>query len=389
MSVIQLILDDDIIEDYTASFSEHYVIINNCIGMLDNTPDDEDIINEVFRSLHTIKGNADMCQLDTITQFTHALEDIVAEIRDGNIEYQPLIGEIILLSLDKTKEFSKNIFNNTPVDKNQVENICDELNRIKLQPDQIQSIAKNVVNLISGHIVDKKNTHIVAADANSQIGGIFVDSPPAQQKAVDIMPCPYSKQEIDDNALDFLRGLKAWSVLMEQKIPYWKGRLERTLPMVTAINKQLDSPVDYVQLEAALYVHDVSFAFLSNHLLQKESKFDSIDLKEMQQHPQLSANLLKHVAGWENAAKIVLQHHEKWDGSGYPNRLKQNEIHPGAQIISIIDTFESMTSLRADRHFKRSVLRAVTEINNCAGSQFNPDIVLVFNTIIKEKLKQR
>ena len=388
MSAIQLTLDDAIIEDYTTSFSEHYGIVNNCIGMMDKTPDDEDVINEIFRSLHTIKGNADMCQLDAITHFTHDLEDVVTEIRDGNLAYKPLIGEIILLCLDKTKEVSQHIFEGDDFDKVQLEEISQQLKKIPQHETEVDSIAKTIVQLISGHIVDKRNEHIVENDDSVTNASLFIDTPPAK-KVVDILPCPYTQQNVNENALDFLRGLKAWSVLMEQKIPYWRGRLERTLPMASAINQHLDSPVDSLQLEAAVYVHDVSFAFLSNHLLQKESRFDSIDTKEMQQHPLLSSNLLKHVQGWETAAQIVLQHHERWDGEGYPNRLKSHEIHVGAQIVAIIDCYESMTSLRPDRHYKRSILRAITEINNCAGSQFNPEIVLVFNTIIKEKMKQR
>jgi len=398
MSVIQLTLDDVIIEDYTTSFNEHYAIINNCIGMLNSSPNDEDIINEVFRSLHTIKGNADMCQFSVITKFSHVLEDVVAEIRDGNLEYQSLIGEVLLLCLDKAKEIGECIFSSYPVNQALIDDIEQELKKISQQSDELKNIAKNIVRLISGHIVDNSNNSVVDQDYGGN-KSMFVnengaaseqpESTAIPRNAVDMLPCPYAKDSaISDTEFDFLRGLKAWCCLMERKIPYWFGRLERTLPLVMAMYSQIDAAIDQIQLEAALYVHDVSFAFLSNHLLHKDSKFDANDIEEMQQHPSLSANLLKHVDGWEVAANIVAQHHEKWDGSGYPQRLRGDEIHAGAQILAIVDAFESMTCLRADRQYKRSVLRAVTEINNCSGTQFNPDMVLVFNSIIRERLKR-
>jgi len=384
MSVIPLTLDDAIIEDYTASFSAHYTNISNCVDRLNRAPDDENVINEVFRSLHTIKGNADMCQFDAITHFTHALEDLVAEIREGDLRYEATIGEIILLCLDKTKELGEMIFSNFPIKQQQLDQIMQQLKSISQQPANIEQIAGNIAQLISGHIVDGGSEQLIGKETAAKPASAFT-----QNKVTELLPCPYSQQAISDDDLDFLRGLKAWSVLMEQKIPFWHGRLERTLPMTIEMNKQLPQPVDMIQLEAALYVHDVSFAFLNNHLLQKDGKFDARDSKEMQQHPLLSSNLLKHVSGWETAAMIVAQHHEKWDGSGYPYQLSKDEIHLGAQILAVVDAYESMTSVRADRHYKRSILRAITEINNCSGSQFNPEIVLIFNALIREKVKQR
>jgi len=382
MPVVQLTFDEAIIEDYSNSFAEHYAIINNCIGMLESSPDDDDIINEVFRSLHTIKGNADMCQMDTVTQFTHALEDVVSGIRDGQLEYKPLIGETLLLCLDKTKEISQHIFDGEQVSQPQISAIRDQLQKLIEKDIEIESISRNIIQLISGHIVDDSNQKIIQSDESSDSGGLFIDAPPPK-KVVDLVPCPYCNQEISEDSLDFLKGLKAWSLLMECKIPYWRGRLERTLPLAIAINEHLQQEIDNIQLEAAVYVHDVSFAFLSNHLLHKDSKFDANDVKEMQQHPLLSSNLLRHVQGWSTAALIVEQHHEKWDGSGYPNRLAGDQISTGAQILAVVDTYESMTSVRADRQYKRSILRAVTEINNCSGSQFNPNVVLAFNSVIK------
>ena len=109
----------------------------------------------------------------------------------------------------------------------------------------------------------------------------------------------------------------------------------------------------------------------------------------MQQHPELSANFLELIPGWEDAREIVLQHHERWDGTGYPSGIKGDEIRPGAQLLAVVDAFESMTHSRPDRQYKRSILRAMTEINNCSGTQFSPHVTSLFNSVVKETLAQR
>lgn len=382
--VIDLALDEVIAEDYLRSFSEHYEIVNNCIMMLDKAPTDQDVIDEVFRSLHTIKGNADMCQLKALTQFVHKLEDVVSAIRDNHIEYSQVLGEIILLCLDKTREASRDVFAGRPINTVLLQKIQVQLEGFKSADDiRSQETVNQIIGLLTGHIVDTDNNAIVATDAGRPgQKSLFVDTAP-ETKVSSVMSAPYSKEKLTEQTLQTLQNLQQLTQLLEQKIPFWHGRLERTLPLLMAFNNELAVPVNPVQLEAALYAHDLAFAFLSDALIHKDSKFNDSDLAELHSHPGLSSNLLAFKPEWNLARQIVLQHHEKWDGSGYPNGLKAEQIEIGAQILAIVDTFESITHPRPDRQYKRSVLRAVTEINNCALTQFSPDLIPVFNKVVK------
>ena len=133
-------------------------------------------------------------------------------------------------------------------------------------------------------------------------------------------------------------------------------------------------------------MHDIGFAFLDERFWNSEIKFTASDMKKMQAHPELAANLMNHMPEWKDAMEIVLQHHERWDGAGYPNRISGDKIRPGAQLMAVVDAFESMTHSRPDRQYKRSILRAMTEINNCSGSQFSPHITALFNTVVRDTL---
>ncbi len=108
----------------------------------------------------------------------------------------------------------------------------------------------------------------------------------------------------------------------------------------------------------------------------------------MYAHPGWGGDWLRRVPGWESAAEMVLAHHEHEDGQGYPRRLRGEAIVPGAKILAILDAYYAMIHQRADRAHKRSILRAVTEINACAGSQFSPEWVGVFNQVIRQEARE-
>ncbi|WP_455200315.1 HD domain-containing phosphohydrolase [Kaarinaea lacus] len=372
---IKISIDDEIITDYRENFVDQYEVAANCILQLENDPTNTDAIHAVFRALHTIKGNSNLCQLDILTKFSHAVEEITVAMRQGEMDYSPIVGEVILLSLDKIKEVSEDLFNHREVDSdllNEIENLLISI--CKNPKSGVEEKASQVISLIANRTIDNENfTAYGISDlvtSNSQHAS-EKELGPALDK---------------NNGLEYFQKL---ALLLESKLPYWKGRSQRTISLASGLNQLMGSPEDPVQLKAAVYIHDIALAFLDEQFWQKETRFNENELVQMQQHPGLSAKLLELIPGWEDAREIVLQHHERWDGTGYPNRIKGDEIRPGAQLLAVVDAFESMTHSRADRQYKRSILRAMTEINNCSGTQFSPHVTSLFNSVVKETLAQR
>ena len=134
-------------------------------------------------------------------------------------------------------------------------------------------------------------------------------------------------------------------------------------------------------------MHDIGMAFLPHELINKQAKLNSMEQKRLKKHVGWGYNMLSRMSSWQDAATMVLQHHEFEDGSGYPNEISGDDLCDGAKIIAILDAFYAMTNLRSDRNHRRSVLRAVSEINACTGAQFSSYWVELFNQLIKDEVK--
>jgi two-component system response regulator RpfG len=169
---------------------------------------------------------------------------------------------------------------------------------------------------------------------------------------------------------------------------FWQDRTDNQVYLAMNLcHRSIDKPIDTVQLLAAIYMHDIGMAFLPYELVNKEAKLDSDEFSRLQLHVTWGHQLLTRMPMWSEAATIVAQHHEKENGTGYPNKLTSEELSEGAKIVAILDAFYAMTNLRSDRTHRRSVLRAISEINACTGTQFNEYWVNLFNQLIKDEVR--
>ena len=117
----------------------------------------------------------------------------------------------------------------------------------------------------------------------------------------------------------------------------------------------------------------------------KVGRLTADDKTQMHAHPEYAAGLLERMPGWQDAARIVREHHEMPDGRGYPAGLAGAAICPGAKILAIADAFEAVTLKQRHRGQTRSLLRAMAEINAC-DTQFDPPWIETFNQVIRRSL---
>ena len=172
----------------------------------------------------------------------------------------------------------------------------------------------------------------------------------------------------------------------ESRSPLFKGRTERIHQLALDTNRVAGSPVDATQLEAAVYVHDVGMMFLPEDIWLNAGNWSDEKRRMLQSHPGFGAGLLDRMNGWTAAAEMVRHHHEMLDGAGYPDGLKGDEICPGAKILAIVDAFEAVMLKHSTRGHKRSILRAIAEINAC-DNQFAPEWIEPFNTVIRRMVE--
>lgn len=140
---------------------------------------------------------------------------------------------------------------------------------------------------------------------------------------------------------------------------------------------------DLIQTGRGALLHDIGKIGVRDSILLKPGKLNEEEWVEMRKHPQIGYNILQSIGFLSPAAEIVLCHQERWDGSGYPNRLAGADIPLGAIIFAVVDTMDAMTS---DRPYRKalSLEAAINEIRSCSGSQFDPRVTEEFLKIPME-----
>jgi HD-GYP domain-containing protein (c-di-GMP phosphodiesterase class II) len=121
-------------------------------------------------------------------------------------------------------------------------------------------------------------------------------------------------------------------------------------------------------------LHDLGKIAIPDAILQKPSSLSPEEFEIIKQHPRWGAQILKPLTFMKEISEMVHQEHERWDGTGYPQSLKRDQIRVEARIIAVADALDAMTSDRPYRR-KRTLAEAAEELKRCAGTQFDPQVV--------------
>ncbi|MFL5754762.1 MAG: diguanylate cyclase, partial [Chloroflexota bacterium] len=148
--------------------------------------------------------------------------------------------------------------------------------------------------------------------------------------------------------------------------------------IVTAMATQLDLPdADLDRLRIAALVHDIGNITMPDEILDKPAQLTSAEWRTVVQHPRIGQVVLEQAAALKEAAPIILHHHERYSGHGYPFGLRGKDIPLGARILAIADAYDAMTH---DRPYKSAVghQQAIAELRRHAGTQFDPELITLF-----------
>jgi diguanylate cyclase (GGDEF)-like protein len=181
----------------------------------------------------------------------------------------------------------------------------------------------------------------------------------------------------------FLESIYAFAKTIEAKDFYTGEHCEHMVSLVVAIGKKLNlSDKEMEDLKHAAMLHDLGKIGIPDEILLKKGKLTDAEYEVIRKHPQIGAEIIRHIHFLKDVAPIVLYHHERYDGFGYCSGLKGKEIPLGARIIAIADVYQALTS---DRPYRKAypVDEALKIIVEGSGTQFDPEIVQVFLEIIK------
>jgi len=178
--------------------------------------------------------------------------------------------------------------------------------------------------------------------------------------------------------ITYVSTLKTLISIIEAKDTYTKGHTERVASYANAIAARLDlSEDERRRIMFGALLHDIGKVGVLENVLHKTGKLDQDEWKLLQEHPVVGARIVKKMEFLVGVAEIVLHHHESWDGRGYPDGLKGEDIPLGARIVTVADSFDAMTT---DRSYRKalSIEEAITRLEAASGAQFDPWIVRVF-----------
>src|SRR3954471_10408805 len=164
---------------------------------------------------------------------------------------------------------------------------------------------------------------------------------------------------------------------VDSRDAYTGSHSDRVASLSAQIAEQLGLAADEVELtRLAGSLHDLGKLAIPEEILRKPASLTEAERLVLERHPQIGYRMLESL-GVDPIADWVLHHHERWDGSGYPDGLAADRIPRGARIIFVADAFDAMTSDRLYRH-ALSIDEAVAEMERCAGTQFDPEVVIAF-----------
>ncbi|MDG9924946.1 MULTISPECIES: HD domain-containing phosphohydrolase [unclassified Pseudomonas] len=351
----------DLLEEFRLDTADHLPRCEQLLIELERHPQDGTRLRELFRLVHTIKGSLGLVELNHLLPLPQAMEDVLDRLREGSLQFDSLLGDILLLSLDQLRNLIEAALGRAAnPDPGQIASQCQALQALAAAPASRQT---EIRRTLLQHLAPETRLQPVEV-GHGQIPQLLAD---------------YGI-EVDADLLFFIELMTT----SEHRSPFWHGRGLRLLDLALGMNEVADRPVEPAQLAAAVCLHDLGMAFLPLDLLHKESELSREERRQMQSHPRQACELLKRMPAWNTASEIILQHQEHADGSGYPKGLRETEIHPGALLLNIADTFDARTHERAHQTMsKRPRLRAILEINNLSGMQFSGYWVEVFNRTLQ------
>jgi putative nucleotidyltransferase with HDIG domain len=191
-----------------------------------------------------------------------------------------------------------------------------------------------------------------------------------------------------DKALNSLEGayrstLKALTAALETRDSETHGHSERVVTYSLRLGREYGLSSEAMKaLEFGSLLHDIGKIGVPDSILRKPAKLTEEEWVRMREHPLHGQQILRGIEFLEGAARVVAQHHEKWDGTGYPLGLREVEIDICARIFAVADAFDAITSDRVYRRGK-PYEAAAQELDDWAGRQFDPKIVEAFHRVPK------
>ncbi len=182
-------------------------------------------------------------------------------------------------------------------------------------------------------------------------------------------------QKDEEMSENFEKTLESFVQMVEQRDTYTAGHSHRISEYAVLIAKEMNLSNEEVQLiQRASILHDIGKISTPDSVLLKPGKLTQLEYKLIQEHVTASYEILSRIPMYKDLADIIICHHERYDGKGYPHQLQGSEIPLLSHIMIIADAFDAMTTNRIYKG-RKTIPQAIEELKACSGAQFHPEII--------------
>jgi diguanylate cyclase (GGDEF)-like protein len=192
------------------------------------------------------------------------------------------------------------------------------------------------------------------------------------------------KKDIEAEHIDLITSIKTLISVINAKDKYTYGHVERVVMYCRLLADKLClSEADKKNLIYGAYMHDIGKINIAKEVLIKKMPLNNDEWEMLKQHSVNGVEIIKPVDSLKEVSPLIMHHHERYDGKGYPHNLKGEEIPFLARVLTVVDSFDAMTSNRPYNK-RRTYAEAVEELRKCSGTQFDPFIAEAFIEVMQD-----
>ncbi len=196
------------------------------------------------------------------------------------------------------------------------------------------------------------------------------------------------QKDVNESDQEIVTSIKTLIAVINAKDKYTYNHVERVVSYCKLMARKLNLDEHTTKMFIyAAYMHDIGKINIPEEILIKSTPLTDSEWEILKGHSKNGAEIIKNVSALKEVVPIILQHHERYDGTGYPMNLKGDKISYLARVLTIIDSFDAMTSSRPYQKMK-SFAEAIEELSLCSGTQFDPEITQLFIKTIKKSAKK-
>ena len=183
----------------------------------------------------------------------------------------------------------------------------------------------------------------------------------------------------------YLATMKTLAQVVEAKDRTTRGHLDRAHSLGVELARRIDPELaERPEVGYGFFLHDIGKVGIPEDILCKNGALSDPEWSVMREHPTIGAQIVAPIQFLGDAVQVIRHHHERFDGTGYPSRMRGEEIPLAARVFAVADSYDAMTS---DRPYRDAMPkeRALEEISGGSGSQFDPEVVEVFLDLAREE----